>query len=87
MTGSGAFTTRSRRVRRIRHDDTLRPIASHGPNLQLPHCDLAIIKPGSWFQSVRQFNCQGCKREVRITYVDKVALFEKHAHLGRFKRS
>jgi hypothetical protein len=52
-----------------------------------PHCDLAIIKPGSWFQSIRQFNCQGCKREVRITYVHKVALFEKHAHLGRFKRS
>ena len=44
-----------------------------------PHCGLAITKSGSWFKSIVQFKCQGCQREVRLTYTDKIALFEKHA--------
>ena len=32
--------------------------------------------------TVHHFKCEGCKREVAVTYSDKVALFEKHAHLA-----
>ena len=30
---------------------------------------------------VNHFRCEGCKREVTVTYSDKVALFNKHSHL------
>jgi transposase-like protein len=46
-----------------------------------PHCHHAIVKSGGWFQTIGQFKCKGCKREVRLTYADKGAVFEKHAHL------
>jgi hypothetical protein len=32
--------------------------------------------------TVAHFRCEGCKREVAVTYSDKVALFDKHAHLA-----
>jgi hypothetical protein len=38
-----------------------------------------MIKKGGWFLAVHRFKCEGCKREVPITYSDKVALFNKHA--------
>jgi transposase-like protein len=46
---------------------------------ECPFCGYPLVKSGSWFRSVRRFKCEGCKREVRISYFDKVALFEKHA--------
>ena len=47
-----------------------------------PHCDYALVKKGVWFQTVRGFKCEGCQRMLRLTYDDKVALFDKHAHLS-----
>ena len=36
-----------------------------------------------WFQTVGRFICEGCQAEIRLTYHDKLALFEKHAHLAQ----
>ena len=41
-----------------------------------------IIKKGDWFITASTFKCDQCKGEVRLTYSDKVALFDKHAHLA-----
>jgi hypothetical protein len=52
-------------------------------DLTLPckYCGHSIIKKGGWYLVAHRFNCEGCKREVPITYSDKVALFSKHAYL------
>jgi hypothetical protein len=57
----------------------LRPIDLR---LACKHCGHPLIKKGSWFMTVAHFKCEGCKREVPVTYSDKVALFKKHAHLA-----
>ena len=44
-----------------------------------PHCGHALVKSGAWFQSVSHFKCEGCQRDVQLTYDDKVALFDNHA--------
>ena len=46
-----------------------------------PYCTRAIVKKGEWFRTGPKFKCQECQHEVRLTYADKVALFEEHAHL------
>lgn len=46
-----------------------------------PHCGRATVKNGGWFQTIGRFTCRGCERTVRLTYDDKLALFQKHAHL------
>ena len=50
--------------------------------LECKHCGHLLIKKGAWFMTVHHFRCEGCKREVAVTYSDKVALFNKHAHLA-----
>ena len=50
--------------------------------LNVKHCGHPLIKNGAWFMTVAHFRCEGCKREVTVTYSDKVALFDKHAHLA-----
>jgi hypothetical protein len=47
--------------------------------LECKHCGRSIIKKGSWFAVVHRFKCEGCNREVSITYSDKIALFNKYA--------
>jgi hypothetical protein len=47
-----------------------------------PFCNHTLVESGRWFQVAASFRCNGCQREVRLTYADKVALFEKHAHLA-----
>ena len=49
--------------------------------LEGKHCGHPIIKPGGSFMRATQFNCEGCKREVQLTYEEKIALFAKHSHL------
>jgi hypothetical protein len=47
-------------------------------------CDLCghpMVKRGVWFWTVSTFKCQECKGERRLTYSDKVALFDKHLAL------
>ena len=57
----------------------LRPIDLR---LVCKYCGHSLIKNGNWFMTVAHFRCEGCKREVAVTYSDKVALFDKHAHLA-----
>ena len=54
----------------------LRPIDLR---LECKHCGHPLIKNGAWFMTVAHFRCERCKREVTVTYSDKVALFDKHA--------
>lgn len=44
-----------------------------------PRCGLALLKPGRWFQVASKYRCEGCQSEIRITYPDKIALFQKYA--------
>jgi len=53
--------------------------------LDCKHCGHPIIKRGGWFLVAYRFKCQGCNREVPITYSDKIVLFKKHAHLSQPK--
>jgi Zn finger protein HypA/HybF involved in hydrogenase expression len=50
--------------------------------LECKSCGHLIIKKGDWFITASTFKCDQCKGEVRLTYSDKVALFDKHAHLA-----
>jgi hypothetical protein len=54
--------------------------------LKCKYCDHPITKKGTWFWTAYRFECERCKRDVRITYSDKVALFAEHAHLGEGDR-
>jgi hypothetical protein len=49
--------------------------------LECRYCGHPLIKKGDWFVHVAHFRYEGCKREVAVTYSDKVALFNRHAHL------
>ncbi|PAP98061.1 MAG: hypothetical protein E5Y88_24835 [Mesorhizobium sp.] len=55
---------------------------SVGLTFQCPQCNFTVIKNGSWFQVVSHYKCEGCGREIRITYPDKIGIFQKHAHLA-----
>ena len=50
--------------------------------LECKHCGCPLIKTGQWFMVAPRFKCKRCKREVLIPYRDKLALFERHAHLA-----
>ena len=58
----------------------LRPVEL---TLECKHCGHPKIKDGRWFMAVHAFKCERCKREVPVTYSDKVALFDRSAHLCR----
>lgn len=46
---------------------------------ECPHCEHPTVELGRWFKTIRQFTCEGCDRDILVTYRDKVVLFEKHA--------
>ena len=46
-----------------------------------PNCNHPLAKNGAWFAAMAGFECVGCKRYVPMTYSDKLALFDRHAHL------
>jgi len=46
-----------------------------------PNCNHPLAKNGAWFAAMARFKCVGCKRYVPMTYSDKLALFDRHAHL------
>jgi DNA-directed RNA polymerase subunit RPC12/RpoP len=46
-----------------------------------PHCSHKLVKKGSWFARASGFKCAGCGRKVRISYEDKVRLFDGYVHL------
>ena len=43
---------------------------------------MTLVKAGSWFQTVAGFKWQGCQVQIRLGYPDKLAIFEKHAHMA-----
>jgi DNA-directed RNA polymerase subunit RPC12/RpoP len=45
---------------------------------ECPYCGHPLTREGSWFYSIRKYKCATCKREVPLTYRDKIRLFEKH---------
>ncbi|SDR64223.1 hypothetical protein SAMN05519103_09543 [Rhizobiales bacterium GAS113] len=51
--------------------------------LGCPHCGREENKKGSWLKSARRFLCAGCGGETRVTYSDKIMLFEKHSRSNR----
>ena len=45
---------------------------------QCPVCGHQQQKSGSWIQSAQFIKCESCGERVRLTYADKVALFDRH---------
>ena len=41
-----------------------------------PHCGHKLKKMGAWFQTISRYDCSSCGQSVRMTYEDKVRLFE-----------
>jgi transposase-like protein len=45
-----------------------------------PHCGHKLEKMGAWFQTISRYDCSSCGQSVRMTYEDKVRLFETNVH-------
>ena len=45
-----------------------------------PHCGHKHEKMGAWFQTISHYDCPSCGQSVRMTYEDKVRLFEMNVH-------
>jgi hypothetical protein len=43
-----------------------------------PHCGNLFHKAGAWFQFIGRYKCEACKQAVRLTYNDKLALFDRY---------
>jgi hypothetical protein len=43
-----------------------------------PHCGYPMVKPGSWFKAAKGFKCRSCKSNIRLTYTNKLALFDRY---------
>jgi transposase-like protein len=43
-----------------------------------PDCSYPAIRKGSVLKTIAHFRCEGCNAKVRITYPQKLAIFEKH---------
>ncbi|WP_127298265.1 MULTISPECIES: hypothetical protein [unclassified Mesorhizobium] len=46
--------------------------------LNCPICNRAMVRKGYWIKSVKAFTCDGCHNEMRLTYGQKIAIFERH---------
>lgn len=46
-------------------------------------CGRQLLKKGGWFMGAHSFKCEGCGREVRLSYDDKLVLFANHVHLAK----
>jgi transposase-like protein len=46
---------------------------------ECPHCRHPITRPGMWFKCVSRFKCQQCAHEVRLSYPEKLNLYERFA--------
>ena len=45
-----------------------------------PRCGHRQEKKGSWFKTISHYTCPSCGHSVRMSYDDKVRLFEANAH-------
>jgi hypothetical protein len=44
-----------------------------------PHCRSPVTKTGLWFKVAGHFRCAQCGQSVRLTYSEKLTLFERYA--------
>lgn len=49
---------------------------------ECPDCSHPAVRKGSALRTVAHFKCDGCNAKVRITYPQKLAIFEKHRLLA-----
>ena len=47
-----------------------------------PECSHPTVRKGSVLRTIAYIRCDGCNAKVRITYPQKVAIFEKHKLLA-----
>lgn len=59
-------------------DGTLSTIADVQHDVRMSSLRFALKRAGSWFQVVSSHRCEGCQKQFRITYTDKLTLFAKH---------
>ncbi|RWK44418.1 hypothetical protein [Mesorhizobium sp.] len=43
-----------------------------------PDCSYPAVRKGSALKTIARLRCDGCNAKVRITYPQKLAIFEKH---------
>jgi transposase-like protein len=48
-----------------------------------PHCGHKLEKMGNWFSSIAHYECAKCRRELRMTYEAKLALFEAYGTVSK----
>ena len=48
-----------------------------------PDCSHPTVRKGSAIRTIAHIICEGCNAKVRITYLHKLAIFEKHKALAR----
>ena len=41
-----------------------------------PVCNYPLVKKGGWIWTFGRFKCPGCQSDIRLTYRNKVAIFE-----------
>jgi len=44
---------------------------------ECPNCSHVMVKKGSWFKVISNFNCDRCDAKIRLGYPAKLALFEQ----------
>ena len=67
---------------RKEHSITLSPkLKDAFLTLRCRQCDHPIVKKGSWFKAVTTLKCTACGYTQPFGYVEKLKLFDKHAHL------
>ncbi|WP_292662902.1 hypothetical protein [Mesorhizobium sp.] len=49
---------------------------------ECPDCSHPAVRKGSALRTIPHFKCDGCNAKVRITYPQKLAIFEKHRLLA-----
>lgn len=47
-----------------------------------PECSHPTVRKGSALRTIAHIRCDGCSTKVRITYPQKLAIFEKHKMLA-----
>jgi hypothetical protein len=45
---------------------------------ECPNCSHPAVRKGSALRTIAHIRCDGCDAKVRITYPQKLAIFEKH---------
>lgn len=53
---------------------------------ECPDCSHPAVRKGSALRTIAHFRCDGCNAKVRMTYPQKLAIFEKHKLLAASSR-